>query len=132
MLSSFSKNLSQIIVTSCTDAKLNLAHELALLQRSPEKFDNILFIWRNKPTVVIGKHQNPYKECNLDFMRKYNIKLARRTTGGGAVYQDLGNTNWTFISPKLSTENNNKVLLDAVQRFNINASFSRYLYTFNA
>ena len=122
--SHFSRNLSKIVITSCTNPKINLSHELSLLQENNNKFDHILYIWRNKPCVVIGKHQNPYKECNIDFMRKNGITLTRRSTGGGAVYQDLGNTNWTFISTKQSTESNNQILVDSLKKFGIDAEIS--------
>ncbi len=56
-----------------------------------------LFLWRNKPTVIVGRHQNPWKECNLKRMEEADVALARRYSGGGAVYQDLGCTTFTFL-----------------------------------
>ncbi|XP_075706437.1 lipoyl amidotransferase LIPT1, mitochondrial [Rhinoderma darwinii] len=61
---------------------------------------NVLFLWRNSPTVVMGRHQNPWKECNLHLMREKGIGLARRRSGGGTVFHDLGNINLTFFTSK--------------------------------
>jgi len=111
----------RIIVNKSTNIYLNLAKELEMLY-SPPKDENILYLWRNNPVVVIGKHQNPYKECNLPFMKAKNIVLSRRPTGGGAVYQDLGNTCWSFLSPKFDPEYNNKIIIDSLSTLGIKAT----------
>lgn len=113
----------RIIVTSSTNPYLNLAKELDLLYNS-NKNEKILYLWRNEPVVVIGKHQNPYKECNFEFMKEKNIKLARRPTGGGAVYQDLGNTCWTFLSPKFEPKKTSQIIIDALKSLNVNANLT--------
>ena len=61
---------------------------------------NVLLIWRNAPCVVIGKHQNPFKEANLEYLKSEGIPFARRQSGGGAVYHDMGNINFSFFSPR--------------------------------
>ncbi len=54
-------------------------------------------LWRSKPSIIVGKHQNANAEINLDFARKHNIIVLRRLSGGGTVFHDLGNLNFTFI-----------------------------------
>ncbi len=77
-----------------TETYFNLALEEYLLK----EFDEDCFmLWQNEPSVIIGKNQNPLAEINLEFIEKNNIKVARRLSGGGAVYHDLGNLNFTFI-----------------------------------
>ncbi|XP_056324586.1 lipoyltransferase 1, mitochondrial [Danio aesculapii] len=61
---------------------------------------SLLLLWRNSPVVVIGRHQNPWQECNLPETRRLGIPLARRRSGGGTVYHDFGNINMTFFTSK--------------------------------
>lgn len=60
--------------------------------------DDVFMLWQNEPTVVIGKNQNAYAEIHMPFLQEKGIHIARRITGGGAVYHDHGNLNYTFIS----------------------------------
>ena len=78
----------------CTDPYFNLATEEYLLKN---RVENIFMLWQNEPAVVVGKHQNIHAEINHDFIDKQNIKVARRLSGGGTVYHDLGNLNFTYI-----------------------------------
>jgi lipoate---protein ligase len=90
-----------------------------------------LMMWRNDKTIVIGKHQNPFKECFMNKIHEDGVKIARRKSGGGAVYQDLGNTCFSFFIPiyddtsPLDTRNfNNKVILKALDGFGIKGEIS--------
>ncbi|SHE99949.1 lipoate-protein ligase A [Bacteroides luti] len=77
-----------------TDAWFNLAAEEYFLHSFQE---NVFMLWQNEPSVIIGKHQNVWAEVNMDFVRDHRIKVVRRYSGGGAVYHDAGNLNFTFI-----------------------------------
>jgi lipoate---protein ligase len=77
-----------------TNAFFNAALEQYLLHAFD---DDIFMLWQNKNAVVIGKHQVAYKEVNFPYIIENNIDVARRITGGGTVYHDLGNVNFTFI-----------------------------------
>ena len=89
----------QIIIGNQTNPYLNLAVESQLLDNYL-KNTITLFLWRNRQTVVIGTNQNPYSECDVDTLLKEGGHLARRRTGGGSVYHDLGNLNFSFIADK--------------------------------
>lgn len=77
-----------------TDAYFNLAAEEYLLEHFSS---DVFMLWQNDSSVIIGKHQDIQAEVNLDFARENHIKVARRYSGGGAVYHDSGNLNLTFI-----------------------------------
>ena len=112
----------KIIRTKIYDPWMNLAVEEYLLEDIKEG-EYILYLWQNENTVVIGKNQNPWSECRSELLEKENGKLARRISGGGAVYHDLGNLNFTFIMRK-DTYNIDKqfdVILNSVKSLGINA-----------
>ena len=81
------------------DPWFNLAVEECIFRQMPAT-QRVLFLWRNADTVVIGRAQNPWKECNTRRMEEDNVRLARRSSGGGAVFHDLGNTCFTFMAGK--------------------------------
>ncbi len=82
------------VIDKNTDPWWNLAAEEYLFKN----FDKPLFrLWQNDNAIIIGHHQNAFAEINLNFVREKGIKVVRRLTGGGAVFHDLGNVNFTFI-----------------------------------
>jgi len=83
---------------SINDPRVNLAIEEHLL-RNWDTAESILLFYINEPAVIIGRNQNTLEEIDLDFVREKGIHVVRRLSGGGAVYHDLGNLNFSFITP---------------------------------
>jgi len=82
------------IFSSNNDVFFNLASEEYFLKNIS---DDLIIIWKSTPSVIVGKHQNTFAEVNHKYLRDKNILVARRLTGGGAVFHDEGNLNFTFI-----------------------------------
>ena len=94
---------------------------------SSEALAPVLFLYQNDKTIVIGRNQNPWKEIHVDRVKEDQIDLCRRKSGGGAVYQDLGNVCFSFINPKSSTEfktMNNSIVLRALSSLDVDAETS--------
>ncbi|XP_016151213.1 lipoyltransferase 1, mitochondrial-like [Sinocyclocheilus grahami] len=89
-----------ILKSASTGIFENLALEDWIHDRVDLQNRSVLLLWRNSPVVVIGRHQNPWQECNLPLMRRLGIPLARRRSGGGTVFHDFGNINMTFFTSK--------------------------------
>lgn len=113
---------TMIIRTTGMDPWYNLSVEEYLLDRV-KKNQCILYLWQNQNTVVIGRHQNAWKECRTDILERENGKLARRLSGGGAVFHDTGNLNFTFLMPRedYDLERQVKTILSGVRSLGIDA-----------
>ncbi|MHB1168619.1 MAG: lipoate--protein ligase [Longimicrobiales bacterium] len=81
-----------------TDPRINLALEEHIL-RTREGEDSLLLFYINEPSIIIGRHQNTIEEINTDVVRERGIHVVRRISGGGAVYHDEGNLNFSFLTP---------------------------------
>lgn len=113
------------VLSPFTNPYLNLAYEDWMMDQIQD--DEILFyLWQNQHTVVIGKNQNAYKECKVSELESVGGKLARRSSGGGAVYHDLGNLNFTFIAPHHRYDQHKQlsVILLALNKLGISAQFA--------
>lgn len=97
----------KFVISDRFDPYQNIALERELMKSGEE----VLFLWQNHPVVVFGRNQNPYAEIDLDYAGKNGIVLARRYSGGGAVYQDSGNLNYSWITAGDSRER----LLDLIR-----------------
>ena len=112
----------------CADTQphRNLAREEALLLACGAQSGAALFLWQNAAAVIIGRHQNAWRECRCGLLAREGVVLARRTTGGGAVFHDLGNLNFSFILPRAEYDLDRQlgVVCAAVRSFGIACEFS--------
>lgn len=107
------------------DPWYNLAVENAALEALGEE-EILLYLWQNQHTVVIGRGQNPWRECRVQLLEEEGGALARRSSGGGAVYHDLGNLNFSLILPKgaYDLQKQLKVIYGACRQLGLNVAFS--------
>jgi lipoate-protein ligase A len=117
---------TQCLIQTSTDPYFNLAAEEYFLKNFQDDF---FILWRSEASVVVGKHQNALAEINHEYVRKHQIPVARRLSGGGTVFHDPGNVNFTFIrNVNAISEVNFKVftvpVISALKKLGVEASTS--------
>jgi lipoate-protein ligase A len=125
------KKTNVIVYSEQNNPWYNLAVEEYLMDFTSDALKNgieyhILYLWQNKDTVVIGRNQNAWGECRTGLLEEEGGRLARRSTGGGAVFHDMGNLNFSFITPKSAydTKRSSQVIVKAVKSLGIDAVLS--------
>lgn len=108
-----------------TDPYFNIATDEYIFKHLKE---DCFMLWRNDNAIIVGKHQNTLAEINIDYVKEHGIKVVRRLSGGGAVYHDLGNLNYSFTK---TGENSEVVdfkkytlpIIEVLQNMGVNARF---------
>lgn len=111
-------------IMSTNKPSKNLATEYYLFKKSDKP---VIILWQNQNCVVIGRNQNAYKELNLHYIKENNIDVVRRKSGGGAVFHDIGNINFTFIypfSPEHTFKTFTKPIIKSLNKLGLNAKIS--------
>lgn len=106
------------VINRCTDPHWNMAHDEFLLEGLREQ---VFCLWQNRPSVIIGLNQSPYAEVDLKYLENNHITLARRVTGGGAVYHDLGNLNYSIAGPLAQMENTYDLMAETLRSLGVPA-----------
>ncbi len=113
------------IENNSIDPHYNLAFEEYIFKYLQE---DVVLLWRNGPSIIVGKNQNTIEEINMDYVKENNINVVRRVTGGGAVYHDLGNLNFSFITKAESNlidfKTYNIPILKALEKLGVNCQLS--------
>ncbi|MBP8031381.1 MAG: lipoate--protein ligase [Acetobacterium sp.] len=111
-----------------TDPQINLAFEEYVFNQMDQD-QSYFLLWQNDNAVIVGKHQNTIEEINQEYIRENDIKVVRRLSGGGAVYHDLGNLNFTFIvndrgREQFDFQTFTRPLVEALKTLGVNAEFN--------
>ncbi len=117
--------MTEYLIGTDHDPYLNLAMEHAL-GREVTKERIILFFWQNENTIVVGRNQDVQKECKVGAFIDEDGRIARRRSGGGAVYHDLGNLNISIISTETAVERvrYHDIIIDVLRSFGIEANYN--------
>lgn len=118
--------MPQLLISHSVDPTLNLALEELL---ATEATQDIFMLWRNDASIIVGRHQNTSAEIDESFVRARNIRVVRRITGGGAVYHDLGNINFSCISLERTWDDKSAIrftapIIHALKAIGLDAQFS--------
>lgn len=110
-----------------TDPYFNMAFDEYCLEQLTID-EPVFFLWQNRPSVIMGANQEVHTEVNLDYLKENNISLVRRVTGGGAVYHDFGNLNYTIVGRSDDLERDypeyTRYMLQALQKLGVQATMS--------
>ncbi len=110
-----------IIRSDNLDSRHNLAYEECLVESVNEHPAIILYLWQNDKAVVIGRNQDAYAECDIERASELGVTIVRRNTGGGAVYHDRGNLNFSIIVPTelYEVQRSTTLIINALRRLGI-------------
>lgn len=117
--------MTYYLETGSTDPAYNLAFEEYV--QTHRSCGDILILWQNRNAVIVGRNQNALEEINRPFVEAHRIKVIRRNTGGGAVYHDMGNLNYSFITDAHVTGSNSRFtepVIQALEQLGLNAQCS--------
>ncbi len=118
----------KFIENTSIDPHYNLAFEEYVF-KNLDFNEEFVLLWRNGPSIIVGKNQNTVEEINMEYVKENNINVVRRVTGGGAVYHDLGNLNFSFIakadsSEKIDFKTYNVPIIKALEKIGVNCELS--------
>ncbi|AXQ78437.1 lipoate--protein ligase [Streptococcus chenjunshii] len=117
------------IVNTSHDPAFNVALEAYAFRELMDE-EELFILWINRPAIIIGRHQNAIEEINKEYTDKHGIEIVRRLSGGGAVYHDLNNLNYTIISAKSGEEGAfdfktfSKPVIDTLAKLGVKADFT--------